>query len=215
MIIPNNTELTLPFLHLNLRFNPFGELPLEYRAKLSVIDSAPFIAHLAKPRAVLQFLGEKGHGKTTHLLTLKEHLPTSGYVHFPEDTRPPIPHGNPLMLDEAQRIPWWIRRRVFKGEKPLVLGTHQDFSSELTKWGREVWTVQAGLKTSQIQLDKIIRKRIEFARRHSGEVPVVTMNTIDKLFDKYGSDIRAIEWHLYDLFQSLERPSNVEMRYLY
>lgn len=207
----NNTELTLPFLHLNLRFNPFGELPLKHRAKLSVIDSAPFIAHLGKPRAVLQFLGDKGHGKTTHLLTLKELLPTSGYVHFPEDTRPKIPTGSPLLLDEAQRIPWWVRRRVFKGTKPLVLGTHQDFSSELTRWGREVWTVQAGVNTDRIQLDKIVRKRIEFARRHAGEVPVVTMNTIDKLLDTHGADIRAIERRLYDLFQSLERPCNVEM----
>jgi len=207
----NTTKLTLPFIHLNLRFNPFGELPLKYRAKLSVIDSACFIDHLDKPRAVLQLLGDKGHGKTTHLLTLKELLPTSGYVHFPEDTRPKIPSGSPLLLDEAQRIPWWVRRRVFKGMKPLVLGTHRDFSRELTKWGREVWTVQAGIKTDRIQLDKIVRKRIEFARRQAGEVPVVTMNTIDKLLDKYGADIRAIERRLYDLFQLLEGPCNVEM----
>ena len=79
------------------------------------------------------------------------------------------------------------------------------------RWGREVWTVQAGVKTDRIQLDKIVRKRIEFARRHSGEVPVVTMNTIDKLLDTHGADIRAIERRLYDLFQSLERPCNVEM----
>ena len=207
----NKRELTLPFIHLNLRFNPFGELPLKYRAKLSVIDSAPFIAHLGKPRAVLQFLGDKGHGKTTHLLTLRNLLPGSGYVHFPEDIRPKIPSGSPLLLDEAQRISWWVRRRVFKGTQSLVLGTHRDFSDELTKCGRKVWTIQAGIKTDRIQLDKIVRKRIEFARRQAGEVPVVPMNTIDKLLYKFGADIRAIEGCLYDLLQSLEGPCNVEM----
>ena len=187
----NKRELTLPFIHLNLRFNPFGELPLKYRAKLSVIDSDPFIAHLGKPRG-FTVLGDKGHGKTTHLLTLRNLLPGSGYVHFPEDIRPKIPSGSPLLLDEAQRISWWARRRLFKGTQPLVLGTHRDFSDELTKCGRKVWTIQAGIKTDRIQLDKIVRKRIEFARREAGEVPVVPMNTIGKLLYKYGADIRAI-----------------------
>lgn len=108
-------------------------------------------------------------------------------------------------------FPWWLRRRIFKGAKPLVLGTHRDFSRQLAQCGRDVWTLQAGLKTNRKQLDEIIRKRIEFARRETGTVPVVPMTSIDKLLIQHGCDIRAIEGHLYDLFQSLESPSNVEM----
>ena len=204
-------QLTLPFVHLNLRFNPFGELPLKYRAQLAVIDTAPLLEHLARPRAVLQLIGEKGHGKTTHLLALKDCFSAAGYVHFPEGKRPPVPEGNPLILDEAQRIPWWQRRQLFQRPVPLILGTHRDFTRQLQRMGRDVKTVQAGDKTDRQQLDKLVRQRIEFARRDPGPVPTVPLATIDQLLDQHGDDIRAIEGHLYDLFQHLERPCHVEM----
>ena len=202
---------TLPFVHLNLRFNPFGELPLKYRAELAVIDLPPLLNHLERPRAVLQLIGDKGRGKTTHLLRLKACFPGAGYVHFPEDERPPVPDGNPLILDEAQRIPWWQRRQLFQRPVPLILGTHRDFTRQLRRMGRDVKTIMAGEKTDRKRLDEIFRQRIEFARRDSGPIPSVPLATIDKLVDRYGDDIRAIEGHLYDLFQHLEGPSHVEM----
>ena len=135
---PSVSQLTPPFVHLNLRFNPFGELPLKYRAELAVIEMTPLLEHLERPRAVLQLIGEKGHGKTTHLLALKECFPGAGYVHFPEQERPPVPEGNPLILDEAQRIPWWQRRQLFQRPVPLILGTHRDFTRQLQRLGRTV-----------------------------------------------------------------------------
>ena len=205
------SQPTLPFVHLNLRFNPFGELPLKYRAELAVIEIAPLLEHLERPRAVLQLIGDKGRGKTTHLLTLKACFPEAGYVHFPEDERPPVPEGNPLILDEAQRIPWWQRRQLFQRPVPLILGTHRDFTRQLQRLGRDVKTIMAGHKTDRQRLDKILRQRIEFARRNPGPLPTVPLATIDKLLDQHGDDIRAIEGHLYDLFQHLERPCHVEM----
>ena len=77
--------------------------------------------------------------------------------------------------------------------------------------GRDVKTIMAGEKTDRKRLDEIFRQRIEFARRDSGPLPSVPLATIDKLVDRYGDDIRAIEGHLYDLFQHLEGPSHVEM----
>ena len=208
---PSVSHLTPPFVHLNLRFNPFGELPLKYRAELAVIEMTPLLEHLERPRAVLQLIGEKGHGKTTHLLALKECFPGAGYVHFPEQERPPVPEGNPLILDEAQRIPWWQRRQLFQRPVPLILGTHRDFTRQLQRLGRTVKTVPAGEKTNRQQLEKILHRRIEFARRDPGPVPSIPLTTIDKLLDQHGDDIRAIEGHLYDLFQDLEKPSHVEM----
>ena len=205
------SQLTLPFVHLNLRFNPFGELPLKHRAELAVIEMAPLLEHLSQPQAVLQLIGDKGRGKTTHLLALKECFPGAGYVHFPEDERPPVPDGDPLILDEAQRIPWWQRRQLFQRPVPLILGTHRDFTRQLQRVGRDVKTVMAGDKTDRQRLNKILCQRIEFARRDPGPLPTVPLATIDKLLDQHGDDIRAIEGHLYDLFQHLERPCHVEM----
>ena len=205
------SQLTLPFIHLNLRFNPFGEIPLKYQPELAVIDAAPLIDHLARPRAVLQLIGEKGRGKTTHLLAIKEFYPKAAYVHFPEERRPKIPDGIPLLLDEAQRIPWWQRRQLFQGPTSLVLGTHRDFTRQLQRSGRDVKTVMAGEAINAQRLDKILRRRIEFARRDKGPIPEVPITTIDKLLEKYGDDLRSIENHLYFLFQDLENPCHVKI----
>ena len=202
---------TLPFLHLNLHFNPFGELPLKHRAELAVLHLQPLLEHLDRPRAVLQLLGDKGNGKTTHLLAIKDCFPGAGYVHFPEGERPPIPVGSPLLLDEAQRIPWWQRRKVFRTPGPLVLGTHRDFTTELQRYRRDVKTVEAGSATDAERLDKIFQRRIEFARRGPGPVPQVPLATTEQLIARYGTDVRSMEGHLYDLFQVLEKPCHVEM----
>ena len=204
-------SLTLPFIHLNLRFNPFGELPLKYRAELAVIDTVPLLAHLDRPGAVLQLLGDKGRGKTTHLLTIKSCFPDAAYVHFPEGERPPIPAGSPLLLDEAQRIPWWQRRQLFQFSGPLVLGTHRDFTRQLQRLGRDVKTIEAGEGTNAARLDQVFHRRIEFARRDSGPVPSIPMNTIHQLLAQHGDDLRAMEGHLYERFQELEKPCHVQM----
>ncbi|MFP6621593.1 MAG: hypothetical protein VB877_19770 [Pirellulaceae bacterium] len=204
-------SLTLPFIHLNLRFNPFGELPLKYRAELAIIDTAPLLAHLDRPGAVLQLLGDKGRGKTTHLLTIKSGFPDAAYVHFPEGERPPIPAGSPLLLDEAQRIPWWQRRQLFQFSGPLVLGTHRDFTRQLQRLGRDVKTIEAGEGTNAARLDQVFHRRIEFARRDPGPVPSIPMNTIHHLLAQHGDDLRAMEGRLYERFQELEKPCHVQM----
>jgi len=204
-------SLTLPFIHLNLRFNPFGELPLKYRAELAIIDTAPLLDHLARPGAVLQLLGDKGRGKTTHLLTIKSCFPDAAYVHFPEGERPPIPSGSPLLLDEAQRIPWWQRRQLFQFSGPLILGTHRDFTRQLRRLGRDIKTIEAGEGTNAERLDQVFQRRIEFARRAPGPVPTIPMNTIHQLLAQHGDDLRAMEGHLYEQFQSLEKPCHVQM----
>ena len=76
---------SLPFAHLNLRRNPFGEFSVEERAQLAVVDLEPAIAHLSSDvangrGAVVQVLGEKGFGKTTHLLALYSRHPGASYV---------------------------------------------------------------------------------------------------------------------------------------
>ena len=50
----------------------------------------------------MQFLGDKGQGKTTHLLALERSLPAARYVYLPEDgPQPIIPTQRPLLIDEA------------------------------------------------------------------------------------------------------------------
>jgi len=203
----------LPFAHLNLRRNPFGELPLETRPALAVLDPEPLLAHLAPERAVLQFLGDKGRGKTTHLLALRAVRPAP-YLHLPEDgPLPPVPTELPLLyLDESQRLTWRLRRKLFRGPGRLVLGTHEDHTRALRRAGRPVTTVEAGAGLDLPRLEQIVRKRIEAARRDAGPLPWVPEEGLRWLLARFGDDVRGMEHHLYRRFQVLAEVGPLEVR---
>jgi hypothetical protein len=195
--------LISPYARLRLSRNPFGELTRDERATIAVIDIAPWIAALELPRTALQFIGPKGHGKTTHLLAIQRSLPASEYIYLPEDEPlPPIPHRRPLLVDEAQRLGRFARRRVFQRGGPLVLGTHQDFTSELRRAGLEVTTVDVEAGQSAERLAKILNQRIDASRLPDSNVRLISVDEAQKLRQRFGGNIRAIEGYLYDLFQS-------------
>lgn len=203
------SSLAFPFQHLNLRFNPFGELPLKYRAQLAIVEIDSYLEELQNDLTAIQFMADKGRGKTTHLLAIQDQFPEAAYVHLPEDSRPPIPQGSPLFVDEVQRLNWFQRASVFRRPVPLVLGTHCDYRRQLRRFGRHVITVHVGEKMAPEVLTQIVQRRIEFARRQAGAVPKLTPQTIARLIETYGDDVRAIEGHLYNVFQQLEEPGDV------
>ena len=135
---------TLPFCHLNLRRNPFGELMPDERIPLAIVEIQPALDHLTLPRSSVQIVGEKGNGKTTHLLAIARHFPESVYVHIPEGQRCVIPvDGEPLLIDEAQRLTLRQRWQILCSGRRLILGTHQDFANALRRAKRPVLTLAA------------------------------------------------------------------------
>jgi hypothetical protein len=70
----SQTTYSLPYAHLNLRRNPFGEFSEDERTALALVDIEPIIERLNNPGYVVQFVGEKGYGKTTHLLAIRSRL---------------------------------------------------------------------------------------------------------------------------------------------
>ena len=194
---------SLPFAHLNLHRNPFGELEFTQRAPLAVVDVDRFVQQLEQPDYAVQFMGERGRGKTTHLLAVMRHFPQAAYVHVGENERPPIPHGQPLLIDEIQRLPPRRRRRVFRRSVSLALGTHEDVGRELHAAGYRVETVDVGGTLDPRRLQDILNRRIEWARRGPGPLPHVGIETARAMIDRFGDDVRTIEWQLYDLFQNL------------
>ena len=70
----------LPFAHLNLRRNPFGEVAREERPALVVADLEPLLAEIADPGRAVQIIGDSGRGKTSLLLALGARLPDACYV---------------------------------------------------------------------------------------------------------------------------------------
>ena len=200
---------SLPFAHLNLRRNPFGELDLASWAGLAVVEVDHLLPRLREPGYAVQFMGEKGRGKTTHMLALVQHFPDARYVHVCENERPPIPHAHPLFVDEIQRVPRRRRRRLFRRPVSLVLGTHEDLRRELAAAGFEVETICVAGGLDARRLCRILTLRIEAARRRPGPLPQVTPQTARAMIDRFGDDLRAIQGAMYEVFQTLTGIQNV------
>lgn len=191
-----------PYARLNLRRNPFGELTRHERAELAVVEVDRWLAELDRERTALQFLGPCGHGKTTHLLALGRRLPEAVYVYLPEDgPQPRIPHSRPLLLDEAQRLSRWQRRRVFTQYGPLIIASHEDHTQELARAGYRVITEHVAKSSDPQRLQQLLNRRIEASSVGRGPLPWIDLARAAELHRHFGADIRQIERVLYDEFQ--------------
>lgn len=194
---------SLPFAHLNLRCNPFGELSISEWTAQADVDLSPILGALDQPRSAVQLIGDKGFGKTTHLLALRARCESAGYVHIPEGERRGLPTGSPVLIDEAQRLTMLQRWQLFRSSVPLVLGTHHDFQNALLRSGRHVLTIHVETQVNSDRLHRILNARIAAARRHPGAIPTVSRSTVDQLMAQFGPNIRQIVHELYARIQRL------------
>jgi len=208
-------DFSPPFAHLNLRFNPFGEIDIDDRARAAIIDYQPWVEKLLKnEKFILQFSGDCGRGKSTHLHALKmhlqEHFPDTSYTYYPEDETPRIlpKKSSLLILDETQRIPKRLRQKLWKRDCALIIATHEDHSQEFIQHGREFEHVALeGLSAEKLR--RVLEGRLELARRTPAALPYFTEETIQNLIHQFGDDIRAIEHYLYDVFQTMKEVGDV------
>jgi hypothetical protein len=205
VVLPDTmANISLAFEKLNLRWNPFGEPAPEDIASLAVVDVEVYVERLRRPGFAVQYLGEAGRGKSTHLMALHRFFPDMPYLRFPENTRiPRIPHAPVLFLDETQRLPRNLRRRIFSRSGSFVIGTHEDHSAELAKARIETVTIHLSGMTPE-RLAQIIERRLEWARRGPGPLPHLSSSRISGLIGAYGDDLSAILERLYEEFQTLD-----------
>lgn len=111
--------------------------------------------------------------------------------------------GEPLLIDEAQRMTRLQRFQTFRSDRRLILGTHTDFKSALLRADRPILTIAANQFTNELRVHTLLNARIQFVRRDDGPIPSITISTASKLFAQFGSDIRSIEHSMYDTFQQL------------
>ena len=206
-----------PFARHQLFRNPFGELTRAERAEIALVEVEPLIARVQRADQVLQIIGPCGHGKTTHLLAIERALPQSGYVYFPEDlAQPPLPTVRPLLVDEAQRMGWRRLRELAPGSGPLAISTHVDLAKRFRRQGFEVHTLDLAVPIAASRLQVMLNGRITAAAvgldAAFGAEPgagvdaevrhlFLSHGQVVALQQRFGSNIRRIEHHLYEVFQ--------------
>ncbi len=198
-----NPVVWQPWSQLNLSRNPFGELTGQERAELAIIDPSQFADMKFARKMAVEFIGDCGRGKSTRLRWLQSRLPSAIYVYLPEDEPiPAIPLGDPLLIDEAQRLTRAVKNRVFASGIPLVLGTHRSLRRSLRRHGYAVQSVRIGDRNTPELAREVLNRRIEASRLKTGPIPVISQADARKLSRRFGSDIRSMEHFLYERLQN-------------
>jgi len=201
----------LPYVHLNLRCNPFGELT---PAELAIvrIDLEQIADRLREPGSAIQFLGKRGRGKSTHLFALRRCFPGAPYTHVARGAPvPDVPYAPVHFIDELQRIPWQRRASILRRPASFAIGSHRNHGGEFKRAGPAYETVRLrGL--THAQLRAIVDKRVHWARRSADQpVPTLSDAALAALIARYGDDLRAIEHRLYEVFQGLTDVCEVQV----
>lgn len=202
--------MKLPFSHINLRYNPFGELDQQQRLEVAVVDVDKYKHILKEQGNAIQFVADHGRGKTTHLLSLYQYYLTAEYTQLYPGDKPDMSQHVMRFVDSVENMSKQERLAMYKNSPSLACTTHTDLTKELTAAGYKVFNIVVSLKNIET-IRQVFNRRIEFSRRYAGDIPVIDVQIVDKLIKQFGDDIRAMEHCLYEKFQNMEKIENVKM----
>jgi hypothetical protein len=202
------------FEHLNLRFNPFGELPADERAQLAVVNVEHLADKLKNPGTAIQFIAPQGRGKSTHLLALHQCLNQypNHYRYYKasaDDTINVIP-SDLVFIDSIDLLQKNERKKIFPLVNSLAFTSHEDLTPELKSQNFEIVSIPISC-TDTPTLANVFKQRIQHARRSQAPIPTIADESVTRLIKLYNDDIRAMEYHLYDTFQSLTDINDVKV----
>lgn len=210
------------FQRLGLKRNPFGTLT--DAEQLEAIVTPPAIDQLRANGIVnWQILGDRGRGKSTTLRLLMHHLTLDGvriaYESVPIGDRTyktETHHLDAFALDEAQRLNILERRRLFRfaRTRPLLIGSHADFSGWFAARNLSLNTVYAAKLTDRAHIETILSRRLAMFTLPGNAPMQFTPEAIDYLWQRFRDDIRSMEHHLYRVFQRIETAQSITVQAL-
>jgi hypothetical protein len=198
-----------------MRCNPFVAATHEEWAGFAVLQPSIIEAVEANGNAI-QLLGERGRGKSTTLRGLEQWLTRRGQRAAYEYLSPGKRHYSTtlganldaFLLDEVQRLWWWSRWRllnqVIAHQIRLIFASHRDLTALLRLKGLELQSFRLG-NLHHAQLDMILARRLDYFAVDGRSRVRFSQDAIAYLLERFGSDQRAIEYYLYEVFQSLSR----------
>ncbi len=202
-----------------LRCNPFA-----FEA-LAPADAAQFVDRgLPAPpppgsATLVQVIGDKGAGKTTHVMMWRRQAP-GPYHYVPRDPRrdrwiaPPVA---PLVYgDELDRMPWTVRRRWFRRLAQIgatvVAGTHRDLTAPAQRAGLRVVTHHLG-PVDRATLDAVIDCRLRAVSLSSRPVPdVLRESDVADVHERSGGNLREAERLLHEVVAERVREDEPQRR---
>lgn len=202
-----------PFAHLNLMFNPFGSLTNAEVSKLIVPvlnleDLATFLN--THQNVAIQFFGDKGRGKTTHLIALHKIFPNAPIIFLERNkAKPTIPQSKIVFVDGVHKLWFWRRWKLWKQPQSIIFTSHFDYKKEFKNHKSNFLSFE--IKNWDLShLHQILTNRIEMATENiEHSVPRISLETLEKLHQKYGDNFRGIIFELYDIFQNLNEVKDV------
>ncbi|MBQ4803292.1 hypothetical protein J8L88_10570 [Aquimarina sp. MMG015] len=195
-------------LNKNIQYthNPFGGIDDE--ELLDIIDPKHSFEELIKilnqdHPIIIQFLGKKGRGKTTHLRALHQ-LISNSEIHFLDRNsykKITNPDNRNLLIDSVHHIPLRKRLQLWKSSNTsYVVTTHIPRNIEFLFCKRKYKTIHfKGL--SLIKLESILKKRIaQYSSIEQNKV-IIDTTALKMLLKHYGDNIRGLLNFLYDCFK--------------
>jgi len=190
---------------IKFRFNPFGGLSTDELDQ--VID--PNI-HLVKikqllaqeKKLVVELVGKKGRGKSTHLKLLHRSVRDSTLfnLHQKQDVLDEILKcdSSLIIIDSIHHLNLLERFKVYHLNKSIVFSTHFSRTFEFFFLKRVLMSyTMKGISTKD--LNSMIIERVRLASSFEGKVQL-NNQIIDQLLDQYGDDYRGILKDLYYRF---------------
>jgi Rad3-related DNA helicase len=140
-------------------------------------------------------------------------LGNAQYVYVPPAAPYPIiPRDQPLVVDEADRLPRASRRHLLAASGLVAIATHRDVSRIFPQNQYEVLTLNIANLGNPVRLAAMLNRRIRASSSDTGPTPRISILQATELIGRFGDDIRAIEEYLYEAFQQLEVTSHGQMR---
>ncbi len=204
--------LQLPFAHLNLLRNPFGEYTRAERLERSQpsFDLSTIAAQLKQNKFAVQFLGDHGRGKSTHLIALHAYFAQSDYLQFHEQETPILQQviSDIAFFDSFDVLSKKQRKKIYQQVRSFACTTHTQLDTELRRAGFTIHNIHIS-QTDSLQIHRILNTRIESVRRNTAAIPHIPLSSIHTLQSRFKDDIRSMELYLYDVFSQLQETVDV------
>jgi hypothetical protein len=205
-----------PFHDVGLQANPFRTLTHDEWLTVTVMPRE--ISQLLESEiGHLQFRGQKGCGKTTVLYSIEAHLRRAGrrvaYERVAEDAdrfSKPIEGLEFFLLDEAQRLSPAERDRLLAVARGLclIIGNHEDFTRQFYR--RDLSLVTINLEGIIFtELAAILERRLAYFSLTGSPGYAFSASAVTFLTRRYSPDLRSAELFLYEYFQQLPPPGEI------